>query len=150
MLRKLCCKISAKAGSREHEVFVHWNLFKQLVQNLGFAGDDGDDIPALLEAGFGAKWSHGPAARVRIRVSPAIAHLIREREWHPSQTIRERRDRSLILEMQVNTFRELTSWICSWGPDMEVLEPINLRERVAQTLKAAAAVYENQSSHTSK
>ena len=99
------------------------------------------EIPELLERGFGVKWSNQQPTDVRLRVSAEIAHLIRERQWHPSQKIRENRDGSLELRLKVNTFRELTNWICSWGPLMEVLEPESLRSSVAWTLREAAEVY---------
>jgi len=99
-------------------------------------------IPELLQHGFGAKHSTDHPTLVKLKVSSEIAHLIEERRWHVSQKITHHDDGSITLELTVNTFRELTNWICSWGPNMEVLEPRALRQKVAKTLRDAAAVYQ--------
>ncbi|MCB1130598.1 MAG: WYL domain-containing protein [Verrucomicrobiae bacterium] len=101
------------------------------------------EIPRLLEKGFGVQWSKTEQTDVRIRISEEIAHLIRERKWHPSQRIEAQEDGSLLLHLRVNTFRELANWICSWGPLVEVLDPPRLRNMVAEKLRDAAAVYQS-------
>jgi len=106
-----------------------------------FVPGDAKDVPELLRKGFGVKFASGEPTKVRIRVSPEISHLIRERKWHPSQSLTTGKDGFLMLEMKVNAFRELTNWICSWGPLMEVLEPKSLRKEVAETFRKAAEVY---------
>jgi len=99
-------------------------------------------IPELLQHGFGVKYSDEMPTQVKLRVSSEIAHLIRERKWHLSEEITPCADGGLILDLKVNACRELTNWICSWGPMMEVLEPCELRETVARTLREAVEVYE--------
>ncbi len=99
-------------------------------------------IPELLQHGFGVKHSTDHPTLVRLKVSSEIAQLIQERRWHVSQKITHHSDGSLTLELTVNTFRELTNWICSWGAQMEVLEPRSFRQNVAKTLRDAAAVYQ--------
>lgn len=121
--------------------FVFSRMRKVVVTKTSFTPDGLAGIPELLESGFGVKWSNQEPANVRLRVSDQIAHLISERKWHTSQKITRAKDGSLILHLKVNTFRELTNWICSWGPLMEVLEPQELRDEVAETLQKAAAVY---------
>ena len=53
--------------------------------------------------------------KVCIRFSPQIAPYIRERQWHPTQSIRDRRDGSLVLEFTTNHLSEVKDWILSWG-----------------------------------
>jgi len=126
--------------------FVFSRMSKVTVTEKSFDPAGLPGIPELLESGFGVKWSDQEAVTVRLRVSSEIAHLIGERTWHASQKITRRKDGSLMLQLKVNTFRELTNWICSWGPLMEVLEPQELRETVAKTLREAAEVYETSDS----
>jgi predicted DNA-binding transcriptional regulator YafY len=121
--------------------FVLSRMNKVTVTTKSFTPEGLPAIPDLLQHGFGVKWSEQNPTPVRLRVSSEIAHLIRERKWHESQKISQHKDGGLLLELQVNTFRELTNWICSWGPLMEVMEPKELRDSVAKTLREAAEVY---------
>ena len=121
--------------------FVFSRMSKVAVTTKKFDPDKLPAIPELLEHGFGVKYSSETPTSVKLWVSEEIAHLIAERKWHPSQKITHKADGSLMLNLKVNAFRELTNWICSWGPLMEVLEPQELRETVAETFRAAAGVY---------
>jgi len=79
--------------------------------------------------------------RVRIYFSPEVAPFIRERQWHPAQVIKERRDGGLVLEFTTNHINEVKDWILSWGPGATVLSPGVLREKVISDVSRAAANY---------
>ncbi|TVQ93602.1 MAG: WYL domain-containing transcriptional regulator [Deltaproteobacteria bacterium] len=83
-----------------------------------------------------------PPEHVAIAFSPQVTGYIRERVWHPTQTFRTRPDGWLELGLQVGVTIELVNWICSFGADALVVDPLSLRDRVAQILRAAAARYE--------
>jgi proteasome accessory factor B len=121
--------------------FVFSRMAKMTVTTKTFEPDGLPGIQELLQNGFGVKWSSNKPVKVKLRVSPEIAHLICERKWHESQKITPSDDGGLLLELKVNTFKELTNWICSWGPLIEVLAPKELRNKVAATLREAAMVY---------
>ena len=121
--------------------FVFSRMAKMTVTTKTFEPDELPGIQELLQNGFGVKWSSNKPVKVKLRVSPEIAHLICERKWHESQKITPSDDGGLLLELKVNTFKELTNWICSWGPLIEVLAPKELRNKVAATLREAAMVY---------
>ena len=63
-----------------------------------------------------------------------MATYVRERVWHPSQRLRERRDGSLEMRLATSGRKELTRWILSWMPHVRVLAPRKLRERVRQRM----------------
>jgi len=67
---------------------------------------------------------------VRLIFSRDVATYIRERVWHPSQTMLERKNGSLELRLKTAGWKELVRWILSWQPDVKVLAPARLRERV--------------------
>lgn len=46
---------------------------------------------------------------VEIEFSPAIAHLVKERRWHPSQIVTCLKDGSVLMRMQCGGLEELTS-----------------------------------------
>jgi predicted DNA-binding transcriptional regulator YafY len=70
--------------------------------------------------------------QVAILFRPPTAGRIAERTWHPSQTIEQSPDGSLILRIEVNDLREVTRFIMYWGKDCEVLNPEELKTLVRQ------------------
>lgn len=84
----------------------------------------------------------GEALReVVLRFDALQARWIRERGWHPSQRIEEREDGGLVLRLTVASEDDLVRWVLGYGRHVEVLEPAELRERVAEELRAAAETY---------
>lgn len=82
-----------------------------------------------------------PPTRIRLRFTDAIAHRLREAIWHRSQELTELPDGGLELAVTVNGIVEIQPWILSWGDGVEVLEPPELRDAVAASVRAAAARY---------
>jgi predicted DNA-binding transcriptional regulator YafY len=89
------------------------------------------------------------AAEVKLRAEPTVAAWFREREAHDENVrlVREFDDGGL--EAVVTGWlaangdaHELMSFLLGLGPNVEVLEPQEIRERVARELKAAAGRYE--------
>jgi predicted DNA-binding transcriptional regulator YafY len=69
--------------------------------------------------------------------SAHVATYIRERVWHPSQILRQHRDGSLEMRLETSGHKELVRWVLSWMPDVEVLAPQSLRDRVREKLRSA-------------
>ena len=67
---------------------------------------------------------------MRLLFAREVATYIRERVWHASQALRQRRDGALEFRLQTSSRKELTRWILSWMPHVKVLAPRQLRERV--------------------
>ena len=82
-----------------------------------------------------------PVVDVVVRFDSAIAARVREATWHPSQRVEAQTDGSLIWRGRVSGTIEIRLWILSWGSQVEVLEPADLRADVASTYRAAAARY---------
>ena len=78
---------------------------------------------------------------VQVRFSPAIAHTVRDRLWHPSQKITAIPDGSIILSFEAGGRMEIISWILSYGEYAEVLAPAELREDVGRKIGKMAARY---------
>lgn len=79
--------------------------------------------------------------QIRVRFAPFAAELVRERRWHDSQELTELSGDEVELRMTLSSLFEVEQWILSWGSQAEVLEPPELRERVAQHAKTMGAVY---------
>lgn len=93
----------------------------------------------LVEGAFGL--IGGERTHVRIAFDTRVARYVRRRNWHPTQKIEERPDKSLVLELDVRGTVELTSWVLGFGEHAEVLAPATLRNEVARAHGAAAARY---------
>jgi hypothetical protein len=73
--------------------------------------------------------------KVRLLFEPKLAVYITERQWHPSQEFRMRPDGRVELRLETTGRKELVRWILSWMPDVKVLAPRSLRDRVAEKLR---------------
>lgn len=108
--------------------------------------DDLFDIPRTFSGRsrmnrlFGIMDDEPPQA-VRIRFSPDVAHLFKERRWHPSQKVKPLKNGAALVTFQTGGLKELTSWVLAWGNQAEVLAPPALRKAVADELFAAAKPY---------
>jgi proteasome accessory factor B len=83
-----------------------------------------------------------PPVRVVVRFSPEVAARAAETRWHPSQELMREQDGTLTWSATVAGSREIRSWILGWGPDAEVLEPMELRAEIGGLLGRAAGRYE--------
>ena len=96
--------------------------------------------PRKLTAGVPGIWS-GPEVTVSLKLRGRAEEQIPERLIHPSQTFTPLRGGGTLLRMQVEGWQELAWWILSWGADVEVVEPRELRDFVKRSVTAAAALY---------
>ena len=85
-------------------------------------------------------WS-GPETQVALRLTGRAAEQIPERLVHPSQNFAPLRGGATLMRFTVRGWQELAWWILSWGGDVEVIEPADLRDYVRQQVRAAAAHY---------
>ena len=70
-----------------------------------------------------------------------MADRVLETTWHPLQKTERLEDGSLLWRSTVSGVLEIRLWILSWGEDVEVLEPKELREQVRDILERAVARY---------
>jgi proteasome accessory factor B len=82
-----------------------------------------------------------PPRRYRIRVDAARARWAVEKPFHPRQKVRRQRDGGVILEIERAWDGEMLPQILALGEQVEVLEPADMRDRLAATAAAVAARY---------
>ena len=73
--------------------------------------------------------------KVRLLFSRKVATYIRERQWHPTQKIVGKRDGSIELGFETAGWKELVRWILSWQPDVKVISPKRLRDRIREKME---------------
>jgi proteasome accessory factor B len=98
------------------------------------------DPEAYLATGWGIM--AGPEiAEVVLRFTPAAAPHVRERRWHPSQSLTPTPEGGCVLRVSVSEPLEMQPWIRSWGAQVQVIAPDWLTERIAAELRQAAVQY---------
>ena len=88
----------------------------------------------LARQAFGIVGGEEPI-KVRLLFEPKLAVYITERQWHPSQEFQTRPDGRVEMRLETTGRKELVRWILSWMPDVKVLAPISLRERIVEKLE---------------
>lgn len=88
---------------------------------------------------------HGSPTTVRLRTKGITSRVFAERTFHPSQKLIERTTEpheSTTIEMTVAGGRGLIRFILSWIPDIEVLNPPELRREIFELLLQAKEDFE--------
>lgn len=98
-----------------------------------------DFSPARLSENFGLV--DEPAQTIRIRFAPHVADFLKEREWHPTQSIEDLDDGAVVLTMHAGGLDEILSWVLSWGETAQVLAPPALIDAIVDHLTAARQQY---------
>ncbi|MDD5364589.1 MAG: YafY family protein [Gallionellaceae bacterium] len=87
---------------------------------------------------FGGSATH----RAVLRFTAERARWIADERWHPDQQDQWLADGRFERALPYADPRELSLDILKYGPDVEVVEPPELRKEIARRLKSAAAQYE--------
>jgi proteasome accessory factor B len=91
---------------------------------------------------FGDAWNMIPEGEihdVHLRFEPRVAGNVAEVRWHHSQETRFNDDGTMEFFARVDGLGEIGWWILGYGDQVEVLAPLELRRRVAETASRAAA-----------
>ncbi|HWQ37942.1 MAG TPA: WYL domain-containing protein [Burkholderiales bacterium] len=98
------------------------------------------ELDRVLGAGYGI-FSGEQVKWARLRFSAQRARWVANEEWHPCQRSSFDEQGRYLLEVPYSQAPELLMDVLRFGPDVEVLEPPELRAGVARMLEEAAARY---------
>lgn len=98
-------------------------------------------VGAMVGKDFGI-FSGGERKWAKLRFSALQARWVEAEVWHPEQKASYLEDGSLVLEVPYSDQRELLLDVLRFGPEVEVLEPLELREEVRSRLRRALSQYE--------
>ena len=108
--------------------------------------DQSYEIPADFDVNQYFKSSWGIASddevKVVLRFTSRAATRVLECRWHPSQEIQQLENGALEFSVTVAGTMEITPWILSWGAEVEVLAPAELREKIARIARRMADCYD--------
>ncbi|MCP4545349.1 MAG: WYL domain-containing protein [bacterium] len=101
---------------------------------------DFDPREKLADA-WGIWYTEAQPVEVVLRFHPRVARRVRETRWHHSESVDEQPDGSLLWRAWVAEPREMLPWIRGWGADVEVVKPVELRERMVGETRRLAETY---------
>jgi predicted DNA-binding transcriptional regulator YafY len=78
---------------------------------------------------------------IKLRFSPGISKDIIERPWQSSHKIDNQPDGSIIIILKTKNSVEFCNWILSFGRDVEVLEPGELRKQMISYINSLKEIY---------
>ncbi len=84
----------------------------------------------------------GPDREVTVRFQPLVARNVAEVSWHKTQRLAFNDDGTLDFRGTVSGLGEISWWILGYGDQAEVIEPVELRERVAGHAERLLAKYQ--------
>ncbi|MEN6478031.1 MAG: transcriptional regulator [Anaerolineales bacterium] len=98
------------------------------------------DVVRLLDTCWGIMYGE-QREEVVLRFAASATRRIQETVWHPSQTLQELPDGGCELHLQLAHPEEMVYWIRGWGPQVEVVAPLRLREQMAAEARETACIY---------
>jgi predicted DNA-binding transcriptional regulator YafY len=117
-------------------------LDRMHVAELGEAALNIED--AVLHQHFATAYgifAGAPTATAVLRFSSAAARWVADEYWHPKQELTTLSDGGAELRLPYSDPRELIMEILKYGPEVEVVEPVELRAEIETRLRAALAHY---------
>ena len=135
--------IGADQGRGQRRTFALTRI--KSVRNLGIPVTRPADfsVSKMLSGSFAA-FETARTEQVKIRFDAFGARLVSERQWHKSQKVRTVSE-GVELTMRVGIAPDLESWILGWGDHAEVIEPLDLRQRISAIAQRMAAKYQQPS-----
>lgn len=128
---------------REIRQFVPARIRWIEVTDTGFVIPESFRIEEYFTGAFGVFGNDDESRhRVRLRFTGFAVRYIRERRWHPSQTLEESPEgEEIVMTLDVSHFREVERFVLGWLPHCEVLEPPELRESILHALSEATKMH---------
>lgn len=99
-----------------------------------------EELDAVLGAGYGI-YAGREVQWATLKFSPWQARWTSQETWHVDQRSHWESDGSYVLEIPYSGDGELVMDILKYGPEVEVLEPLALRQMIINRLDVAAETY---------
>ena len=100
------------------------------------------DPQEILSDAWGIWYTGDKPVEVKLRFHPRVAHRVGETRWHRSEQVELQKDGSLLWRALIAEPREMMPWVRGWGADVEVLEPLWMREEIIQEIRDLKEVYD--------
>ena len=102
------------------------------------------DVDAYMGPAWGIlRGEAGEPEDVVLRFDPQAGHWVSEESWGVPLQSEEQPDGSMLIRLNVAITPEFVNWLLYYGSRVDVLEPPELRERVADEHRRAATIHES-------
>jgi proteasome accessory factor B len=106
-----------------------------------FIPPDLGDLRSRLAQSWGGTVIAEDEFDVTLEFAPEVADRVRETAWHPSQRLTNLPGGGLRFQVRLPSLLEFIPWVRSWGAQVRVVAPDDLRAEIAAGAEAAAALY---------
>tara|TARA_B100000614_G_scaffold154855_1_gene137125 strand:+ start:283 stop:1269 length:987 start_codon:yes stop_codon:yes gene_type:complete len=126
---------------KEVRIYALFRMRKARLRGETFVRPPGFDLEHYIDPSFGVYVNEG-AVDIAVRFDGEAASKIPERQWHADQQVERRPDGSIIVRFRTNQQSQVLFWVSQWGPNAEILEPPELRDRAREWFAGAAERYQ--------
>lgn len=124
--------------SEEIRQFAIPRIEKARLMHRTFSVSEDFDPDAFLSTAFGRFTSTDNVHNIRLLFNKEVTDWVLEREWHPSQKIKKRKNGDIELSFKTAGLLEVFFWVMGWGHYIRVLEPKELVEWAETEVKLMA------------
>lgn len=103
------------------------------ILNEKYNNDKGFSLKDYMEGSIGIY--KGESVSVKLKITHPMSRIVSEKKWVDNQKISWIDEKAIHFEAEVKGKTELISWILSMGQNVEVLEPIELKEEIKSIAK---------------
>ena len=121
--------------------FVLGRMQKAVMLEDTFSGPIDFDPKSFFARSMGVMTGPGDY-EVVIELDAWLTDVLRGRRWHPTQVWSELPGGGSHLTMRLSCLEEIEQLVLSWGTRATVIQPVELRERLAATTGVLAKRYE--------
>jgi len=126
---------------KQMRTFALVRLREPLVQPQQFERPEEFSVASYLSHSLNVFRGAGEPEEVRVEFDAWAAGLVRNRQWHQSQKIRELKGGAVEVELQLSGFEEVERWVLGFGAHARVTHPPAFVERMQKTTAELAGRY---------
>lgn len=109
----------------------------KVLPKVAFVGCDEEDIMEYFDDIVGvSRWPEGEVQTVRLKAEYPAANYIATKPLHATQRVKERGERYVVFQLDVVPNEELVQQLMVYADQCEVLEPLDLREKIRARAEA--------------
>jgi predicted DNA-binding transcriptional regulator YafY len=128
--------VARKRSAGEMRLYKLARIKRVEVTSETFPMPRGWTLDKYLENAWETIHSPQPPVKVVVDLSPKVAGNMVETMWHPSQSCTTLADGTVRFTARVSGLEEIMWWVLGIGSNARVVEPKELRERVAAEIRA--------------
>ena len=99
------------------------------------------NIDDFIDSDFGIWINKEEPQKIELIFSKDINTFILERNWHAQQNCYQKEDGSVHLSFMTNQIQEIFHWVMSFGSQVQVLNPPELKEMISREVKKMKTLY---------